>query len=248
MAKGEDSNRAFVPIEDAKESRMLMREGAKVFASTIIWTKDQEQVVNTHLVGYTEEQKTIYAWMPKNFNPDAFIRELQKIKDPSCYFSVSLTRANIFFKTKFKDINQEGLAFEYPEQIYKVQRRKDFRMPVPDGYAIKIEVEDPLFPENKLQKKVYDISAGGISFIVKTDEEAMFTVGLKLRNIRFQVRSRDIKCDAEVKHIKMMTNTRDAKPPGVKIGLQLQNLKPADAQHIASYVFEESRKYFSRFI
>jgi hypothetical protein len=40
----------------------------------------------------------------------------------------------------------------------------------------------------------------------------------------------------------------NGRSPGHKVGIQFEGLLPGESQHIASFIFEESRKYYSKYI
>lgn len=247
--------------------RNLILEGVKSFASCTIWTRNQEHLLRTYLSSFDETTGKIHAWIPKEFDVSKFIHDVKikpiqesRLSDPSdmptpdCYFSVSLATANIFFKALFDGVDGEGLRFFAPTNVYKVQRRKDFRMPIPDGYAVIAEFNDPIFEERRLKKKIMDVSAGGLAFIVEEDEAPMFTIGMMIPNIEFKIKSRKIVATGEVRHMRTIapqgTATAGAKSrlKGVKVGVQFKHIAERDIQFIAAYVFEESRKYFTKLI
>ncbi len=94
----EQKPRDFVPVDDAAEAKRLLREATKSLASTIIWTRNQEHVLNTHLTHQSESTKEFYAGIPRDFNAGRMIDEMKKLAINECFFSVSLTRAIVFFK------------------------------------------------------------------------------------------------------------------------------------------------------
>lgn len=224
----------------------MLSEGAKGFCSAMIWTKDQTHVINSHLSLFNEDDRAFYCWKPKDFKPAEFMDWMARQGEKDCFFSVSLSRANIFFRAAFVGFDNGGLKFRMPEKIFKVQRRKDLRFGIPDGYVLRVDFSDPLFPENLLSKKVIDISAGGCAFLVAFEESIIFQPGVVLKNLALEIRGREIKVEAEVRHI---AEFKDGRRSGlVKIGVQFRGIRPGDAQAIASYVFEESRRHYAKFI
>ena len=242
----EKKPREFQPIENPEEARGLLREGTKTLSSIILWTKDPKRVINTHMSVFEPKDKTFHCWIPKDMKPELFMDELAQTGSADCYFSVSLTTANIFFKAKYMGFDAGGLRFQEPTRIFKVQRRSDARFPIPDGLVIRVELQDPLFPELKMSKKVLDISASGMAIVVADNEAPLFHEGLILKDVNFSVRNRKIKVDAEVRHTKQLPS--DSRNPGIKIGILFKNIREADSQWLAGYVFEESRKYLSKFL
>lgn len=235
----------FVPVDDEKEARLILKESASTVASVMLWTKNQEKVLQTHLSAFSESESTLFAWVPPGEKPEEFSQVLSKIPESECYFSLSAPQANIFFKAKYIGFDDGGLKFGLPQKIFKVQRRKDFRFQIPQGHVLRVEFEDLLDSTKTLRPKVLDISAGGLAFIVDETEEALFTQGLKIRNIQFQVKGRKITAHGEVRHKRPLPP--ESQQTGYKVGVIFLDLKPADHQYISAYVLEESRKYFSKF-
>ena len=236
----------FEPITDIKEAEIQIRQAASEFAAATLWSENQQHLINTHISRYDSTERTIFVHTPNDMKPAQFMDDLAQKNVSELYFSISCSRSNVFFKAKFLGCDSHGIQFQFPAKVFKVQRRKDFRFPVPDGRVIKITYPDPLFPENELSKKVVDLSAGGLSFIVDDSEEALYSQDLELHHMKFKVNGRDIEADGVVRHVRAL-------PPGgrykgVKIGIQFLHVKPGDSHHIAAYVFEESRKYFTKLV
>ncbi|MCM2277630.1 MAG: PilZ domain-containing protein [Oligoflexia bacterium] len=245
MSEQAEKPREFLPLT-TEEIYQFLEEGARTFASAIIWTKDQEQVVNTQFTAIEVKNQTFLTWIPKGFDSAKFEEILGRQGSRDCYFSVSLSRANMFFHCQYIGIENNALKFHTPGKAFKVQRRKDLRFMIPDGYVLKVEFQDPLFPENRIEKKAWDLSAGGCGFIVPHEEEVLYQPGLLLKNFTFTIRGKRISTDAEVRHAKPLKE--GTRPECSKVGVIFKSLRAMESQAIASYVFEESRKFFTRFI
>ncbi|HAR41328.1 MAG TPA: hypothetical protein DCS07_01645 [Bdellovibrionales bacterium] len=245
MSEVKTPPKEFEPIKDRAEAVRLLKEGAKTFASVMIWTRNQATIVNTHLKLFMEQDDLLYFQVPPELDVKKFIFEVESTSR-ECFFSASLAYANVFFKTKFYGLDKAGLLFHFPDQVFKVQRRKDLRLKIPDGYVLKAEFNDPLNPEGVISRKVFDLSAGGLSVLTDSADESVYVKGLLLKNLAFVIRSRKIVVDAEVKHCKIIVLGAGKKM--LKVGLIFRNLRGADSQVIAAHVFEESRRYFLRFL
>ena len=238
--------REFQPVNDPAEARKLLKEGSRTLASVMIWSKEQKFVIHTQLSVFHEQEKILYASIPAETNPDAFMEQLNTVGSQDCFFSVSLIRANILFRAKCLGYDDGGLRFETPATVFKVQRRKDMRLFVPFGRVIRVEILDPCFPEQKLSKKIFDISAGGLSFIANETEALLFHAGAMLKGISFGIGSRKLTVDAEVRHLR--PQPLDSAQPGHKVGVIFTRISPGDQQWIAAFVFEESRKIMANFL
>lgn len=240
--------RHFVPVEDPAEADALLREGIRSLASAILWVKEHTRVIHTHLHTIAEnpkdKKKELLVWIPKDVDVAQVTVELNKLKISDYFFSVSLPQAMIFFKVRLKGIEDRGFRFEIPGRIYKVQRRKDMRFSIQDGYVVKVEFKDPLFPSKRMARNVIDLSAGGLAIFVPIDEGPLFTDGLKLKEMSFQIKGRKFNVEGEVRH------KRDLRPinrrNGVKVGILFKKLKEEDRAWLSEYVMEECRKYFTQ--
>lgn len=212
----------------------------------MIWTRDQAHVINTNGNVYSDVDQILYFWIPKGFDPAEFMVHLGKSGTQECYFSISLLRANIFFKTEFLGFDKGGLKFRMPFKVFKVQRRKDLRFEIPDGYVLRLNYRDPLYPEKQLHRKILDLSASGMAILCEKTEQNVYLPGTPIKDILFTLRDRKIICDGEVRYAKMIPpNQRHS---GLKVGIKLDRLRPGDAELIETYVMEESRKFFVRFV
>ncbi len=237
----------FKKISDPFEARILLREGAKLTSSAIIWTKDQGQVMNSHITNYSSSELAIYFRRPSDpeFNLAHFEREIASASEAHCYFSISLPRANIFFRAKYLGSDPAGLKFEVPVDVFNVQRRRDVRFPIPPDFTLKVDFDDPFFADSTLTKKVIDISASGMAFVGEADEEPLYQVGLKLKNMTVTIKGRKITADGEVRHARKIKNKLTGKEM-VKVGIQFTSIRPGESQIIANYVFEETRKFYTK--
>lgn len=235
------SESEFVPVS-RDEGRTLLKESVRQFSSCVVWTKDQKVVVNTHLASANDIDDKLTVWVPKEHDLAALSAALAQAPENS-YFSVSTSRANVLFRAKFLGVDGESLLFAFPQEMFKIQRRKSFRLPIPDGYVVKVDFRDPVLPAHRLSRRVFDISAGGLSFLTPLDEEPMFRQGTKLVAMTFKLKGRDLAVEAEIRHSR---EVKTAKVPTLKVGCEFTQIRPGDSQYIAAYVFEESRKYLSK--
>jgi hypothetical protein len=244
--KAVDRSREFKPVDDPAEARKLLKEASRNLAPAMIWAKEQKHVVSTQMSVYQEQERVLYASIPSDVDPDGFRKQLDALGSHDCFFSVSLARANIFFKAKLLGHDAGGFRFSAPDLVYKVQRRKDARLFVPFGRVIRVEMSDPTFPDQKLSKKIFDISAGGLSFVVSDSEAPLFPAGVRLKSMFFSIGSRKIIADGEVRHIR--PQPPDSANPGHKVGVLFTRIGQGDQQWISAFVFEESRKLVSKIL
>lgn len=184
--------------------------------------------------------------IPANFDHKKFEKDLTKLGNKRCYFSLSLARAMIFFMTDYQGIDADGLTFTYPDKVYKVQRRQDLRF-LAAGRTFSMEMEDPADSSRKIETKIFDLSASGLSFLVPYSEETPFKKGVTLRNISFGIRGKNVLVDARINHTQEHKPTPTSKPK-IKVGVEFLGISVGDSSAIAAFVFEETRKVFSKFV
>jgi len=224
----------------------LFEEGGRSFSSAIFWTPDQQHVVRSHMTSFSSDKDTFQVWKPADFNPVSFAAHLAQTKNHSCLFSISLAASTIFFKALFAGTDDVNIHFQLPEKIFKVQRRKFPRFQIPMGYVLKIHFETP-FNEGKVTtQKVWDLSAGGLSFCVNSEEQGLFDPGQLLKEMKFVLQTKTICVEAEIRHKALIQD--GPKKGQYKIGVLFKTISKSDIQLITDHVSEESRKYYSRFI
>jgi hypothetical protein len=232
----------FLPVKDPADARHLIQEAATTLSAAMVWTTQQREVFHSHLTAYDEKEKKIRVWIPKEVNPAEFAKNMAERHSKQCYFSISLLRANIFFQAEFLGWDRAGMSFREPAKVFKVQRRADVRLPLGESRMLKVIFGDPALEGDVLTKRVLDLSASGMSFVISDKEEALFHPGLELKRLSFSLNSRAISCTAEVRSMNVLPI--GAKPPGVRVGIRFKTLRAADQQFIAAYVFEETRKLY----
>lgn len=225
-----------------KEKIHLLSDAAHQLAPAMVWTLNRGSVFNSRLNLFNQVDKVLRVPAPKPASLNKFTEELVKFKTKECYFCVSHPHANLFFATKLINSDSEGLYFSIPKELHKVQRRSNYRFQIPIGRILKVEFKDPLFAENILQKKVFDISAGGLSFLTSEADSAMFTKGLVLDELTFTIRTKKIVTSAEVRYTKPISIPSSELE--VKVGLVFKSIERAMADLIALYVNDESRKIY----
>ena len=233
----------FQPVKTPEETQLLLEDALKSAANLTLWTKDQKITLRTRLSVISPEEEIITVLCPEDQDPKR-VSAILNTSGPLSYFTIGLDRASIFFNTNFAHFENDSLYFNYPEKVFKVQRRKDMRFPLPENMSSSVQYRNPLIPHQILKHPVVDISAGGLSLAIPLTDVGVFKAGGKLEQLTFVVNSRKILCSAIIRHVG--DQKKGARYPGKKIGIEFQGIRPADADAIHSFVFEESRKYFTK--
>jgi c-di-GMP-binding flagellar brake protein YcgR len=161
-----------------------------------------------------------------------------------------LPKFNLLFQTKLTRENEKHFYFEFPSTAYKVQRRDHFRLTIPSDFSFWIEFESPTLSFEKFKRKAIDMSAGGMSFRSEASDTTQLKIGITLKNLQFTLRDRLILTDAKIKYHKPIQNPYrfEKTEDQYKIGLQFITLPAEKRELIASYVFEQNRKLYARYL
>ena len=233
----------FIPIENAAESLRLLKEGAVSASPTTLWTQGQEVLVKSRLSHWSDTEKALYAWIPDEAVAEKFDSFQKNNGNPFCFLNISLPQASLFIKAEYLGKDKGGFRFSQPDTVYKVQRRQHQRIPILDTIAIKVEFRDPTLPDQRVSRRVVDLSRGGLSFFALADEAAGIQPGQRFEGVTFKIDGHEIKVNAEVRHKKPATNA--ARTQGFKIGLSFSGISMSEADRIADFVDSETRKYFT---
>ena len=241
MSESPGTKTLFVPVDDLSEILSLLQEGARSKTAAMVWTHEHGQVIQTRLLGYDPAAKTLHIEIPADFDPRQFIELLLKRKKQECFISLSLPQANLFFSAMFRGTDRHGIKFGCPAKVFRVQRRADLRVALRDEESVLVEFEDPLSPMKLHSRPGLDVSSNGISILVTVEELELFAEGMVVPELTFKLQGYVISCSAEVRHM-----SRYQAADG-KIGFRFSGLPFADAQFLATFVNNESRRQFSEF-
>lgn len=215
-----------------------------MIAPTVIWTTDQGYQFSSYITQLSAVEKGVFCSTPKNFDRTRFLDDLATKNNNECFFSIMLPRATLFFKSAFIDFRDSQIKFAVPLKAFKVQRRENLRHLLFKDPKAWVEYSDPLFPEKKMKTKVYDVSAGGLSFLVLSQDAPLYPTGLILDDFQFTLKDRTLSATVQVRHTKPCTGAQ--KDMGTKVGISFKKINASDSEFIAAFVFDESRKIFSR--
>ena len=133
-----------------------------------------------------------------------------------------------------KEITDKVIKLNYPEKVFKINRREAFRFQIPGGYQITAEVT---IGGKKYFASVVDISVEGVGLWVNHD---LWKVGTKMDQIFFKLENKEIYSNGEVKVIFPMEFNKDK---GFKVGIKL--IKPASGSQtiIVNYMNRHLSQY-----
>lgn len=220
-----------------------MQEATNSRASTLIWTKNREVVLKTQITIFEPEAKVILVKRVIEYEPKVFEQHLAVIGTNDCFFSISAMRANIFFKTPYLGFSNHGIRFRAPENLFKVQRRKDLRLKIPSTLEMR------LFP---MKRRIIDLSASGLSIAIAENEKTLFVRGSKLTDLQFALGGETLNCNLEVMYVRPLDKPGLVIPhlgnEVAQVGLRFVDTPQTVTQAVAKYVFNETRRMFARLL
>lgn len=113
---------------------------------------------------------------------------------------------SVLFQTEVKQIlSNSDVIIKFPTMIAQVERRKKMRLFLEEGLSLQLK----FFKNNhgqriisqKFTKSCFDISAGGLSFIVSRSEVSFFKKEDKIKNLAFSIDGELIEVNARVMDI-----------------------------------------------
>lgn len=231
----------FRALSSASERDKLLHEGAQDIASATIWTAQQRHVIAANLVLYSDENNLMYFSSPEPRENERFFATYLAEGLADCFINLTLRKKCLFFKSKLIGVDTAGLQFEVPTELFEIQRRREVRHRIPDGYAVKVKFQDPLSSEVSLEKKVFDISVGGLSFLSVPEDDELYAIDLPLEKMKFTVVGHEVTCIGIVRH-KQSQKTQDGRT-WLRVGIQLTRVPPSSSSVLLAYVLEGLGKY-----
>ena len=149
-----------------------------------------------------------------------------------CHFS--LHEENYFFTSK-TTLTDTALIFSTPTVVYKVQRRDNFRVDIPQNFPHQIEITGL----KELKIKLLDLSMGGCKINATYSEPTQisqlkenFEIALKFSFLSFE----NLTVYAKIKFTKHEPRTKS-----VAIGLEFEKLKADEIQDLQANIFKIER-------
>lgn len=150
----------------------------------------------------------------------------------------------VLFQTTVKSLEENGdIVIEIPEFIAQVDRRKDLRLFLDNGIKIPISFDKQNHGQRvttqKFNKMCFDISSGGLSFIVSKTESKFFMIDDEIFIESLEIDSNIIKLKAKI------VNILDVEPnshnqlmyKGKKICLKYTKISNRSKEILNDYVF-----------
>lgn len=194
--------------------------------------EEAEAKIKTRLLGYSESQKT-FRLAPA---PELSEEWLKENEGAECLLLVFLPGQFVLgIQGSWKAADENGLVFDYPSRVFKLQRRQEARLPIRSAYALEVEFISPE-GRGRLKKRLHDLSTQGLSFeVLSSREVTFFKDGLILKQVALMIQGREIRVDVEIRN-RVPLGKKGLATAGFKIGGRFLNMKSEDEQFISEFV------------
>jgi c-di-GMP-binding flagellar brake protein YcgR len=151
--------------------------------------------------------------------------------------SYSVNEATFFVHGQVQGRSQRRIVVKASMPMYKLQRREALRIKVLDSHKATVQL-------GGVVHSLFDISAGGLSIVVKLLDEKDFRKQQAFPNSLLRFLGKEIRVDLEVKNV--LTHSKDGQK--VKVGFRFKNLAPSVEQVIAREAYLHTHKIWSRWL
>ncbi len=151
----------------------------------------------------------------------------------------------VLFQTEVKQIEMSGdIRIKIPKMIAQVDRRNDLRLFVENG----INVRTKFFKQNhgqkimtqQFSKPCFDISGGGLSFIISKSERGFFSEDDRINELKIDLDGEVVQAECRI------VNVLEVEPDrhngliykGWKVCVKLLNLGAIDKKKVEKFVFK----------
>ena len=159
-------------------------------------------------------------------------KEFKTCKDLTCHFTLQNEIYFFYSKTTF---NETAILFSIPATIFKIQRRGNFRVPIPKNMTQHLEFESA----KQLKVKLIDLSLGGCN-ITATYSDTAWISHLKL-DLEIGLKMTFLSFDQQIFYCKIKFIQNDLRTRTVSLGLSFEKLKAKEMQDMQSNIIKIDR-------
>ncbi|MFZ8932413.1 MAG: PilZ domain-containing protein [Bacteriovoracaceae bacterium] len=157
--------------------------------------------------------------------------------------NIYIPELSLVFSAPFKSMNdKKNLILGEPNSFLYHDRRSEDRTYVESHYTINFKLG-----KKEIQKKLHDISAGGMSIIFSKSERTVIPAGTTIKKIKLKAMGKTYELDCLVtNYLKLSPYMIDACPyGGAKVSFKFLNLNEKNSKVISKIITEqlELQKY-----
>lgn len=159
-----------------------------------------------------------------------------------------LPNSSLLFQCSVKQFESNGsLSLQFPKFIAQVDRRKNLRMEAIDHPKLRVQFCKTVAATQPTKqfygKGLFDLSAGGLTFLVTKAESRHFITGEKLKNIEIIVNDQKIITSASILRVQELNEIESQEHPykAWKVTFTFDSLQKRDQDLLTKFVFENVR-------
>jgi c-di-GMP-binding flagellar brake protein YcgR len=214
-------------ITDRLQQEQMLEEGCMKKCKIEIATPEGAKFISTLEGTFWRTSQELYVQL----NPDSNV-----VLAPGIKYKATILGGNtiIGLVVEVKEITEKVIKLNYPEKVFKINRREAFRFQIPGAYQITAEI---MLGGRKYYASLVDISVEGVGLWVNHD---LWKVGTTIDQITFKLDNKEIYSSAEVRVVFPMEFNKDK---GFKVGVKL--VKPASGSQttIVNYINRNVSQY-----
>lgn len=191
LIQNEDEKMIFNILRDAKQNEM----------KCMVWK----------FVGGTKITAEAHIKVIRKFNgeivfdaiTDGHKEKMKSVISGSDQINIFIIEKAVLFRSKIRKIDEDKcLVLDFPKMLAQAERRKSLRLVVPMEVGCDLEffktstnngVKTQIF-----NKKCYDISAGGLSFLLNKSETKFFEIGDIISSVKVQIDGFEFMLDGRI--------------------------------------------------
>ena len=138
-----------------------------------------------------------------------------------------------------------ALRTDLPREMFRFQRRDTFRVRPLGAGTPRVTLVHPHAPDRKLQLRIFDVSMGGLAFVLphETAPAADFPVGTVLGHVQLQLdRSTQLEVQLRVQHI----TEYQLPSKGVQLGCAFESLPAIETGILQRYIDHTQKRQRSK--
>lgn len=236
----------FRQLTSEVERRRTLVTAAESSSRVVLWFGSGEQriVLRSKIHSEGELKRFLEVVIPADLDLEQWVANVTATGNRNCHIMVFTKDSGIVgFETEWLDQTEKTLRFTLPREIYKAQRRSNYRHFIPRGQDISVSIPNPRDLRHRIRRQVLDISVGGISILIPASEAHNYKIGMLVRHGFFKIRGRTLNFDGEVRAIGEVTNV--PKVEGFRVGVKFRRLSKEDIEFIDMYVIENAIQYYN---
>ncbi len=182
-------NNQLIQNEDEKAIFNILLDAKQAELKCMIWK----------LVGTTKISAEAFIQVIRKFDGEIVFRavspghneKMKSIVSGADEANVYIMEKAVLFRSKVRKVEGNDLVLAFPKMLAQAERRKSLRLIVPYEVGCEVEffkttttngVQTQIF-----EKKCYDVSTGGLSFLLNRSETKFFEIGDSISNLKVKL-------------------------------------------------------------